>query len=478
MTLPVSSTRAIVVLLAMVTVGQCYYNTTLPLSGDEAYYWVWSKTLQMGYHDHPPAIALLIALTTRLYGDGLLGVRLAAALSMAGTVFLLSRVARSLSGEAAALLTVILALALPAVEMGFTLATPDGPLALFWSAGLWFGMDALTGPGRWRDYLAAGACCGLAMASKYTGLLLPLSFAAYLLVYRRDLLVSPRPWAAVAVAAAVFSPVLWWNATHGFESFLFQYRHGSGDAAAFHWKNLAQFLGGQALAVSPVIFGLMLAQAAGWRRWRHDPPRALLAVCFLLPMAVFLEKALFAKIQINWALPAYLAALPWLADGLLRLRRRWRPALTPWLMAATLLPAVLLSVAIKWPLLLGLSGRLNPQNRLFGPDVAAVEVERQRRPGDAIFADHLQRASLLRFHLAGQPRVYIPTQTRYSEYTRWDRDVAFAGMHGLYLSQDDRLEELRRIFGNATLIERIHARRPGVRDEFYFLYRVGEQAGD
>ena len=46
-----------------------------PLSYDEAYYWLWSKTLAGGYYDHPPAIAFVIRAGTMLFGDTSLGVR-------------------------------------------------------------------------------------------------------------------------------------------------------------------------------------------------------------------------------------------------------------------------------------------------------------------------------------------------------------------------------------------------------------------
>ncbi|HZQ39979.1 MAG TPA: glycosyltransferase family 39 protein, partial [Rhizomicrobium sp.] len=48
----------------------------LPLSADEAYYWLWSRHLAAGYYDHPPAIALVIRFGTLLLGDSELGVRL------------------------------------------------------------------------------------------------------------------------------------------------------------------------------------------------------------------------------------------------------------------------------------------------------------------------------------------------------------------------------------------------------------------
>ena len=33
------------------------YAAQLGLAEDEAYYWVWSKQLDIGYFDHPPMIA-------------------------------------------------------------------------------------------------------------------------------------------------------------------------------------------------------------------------------------------------------------------------------------------------------------------------------------------------------------------------------------------------------------------------------------
>ena len=41
----------------------------LPLSADEAYYWLWSRHLAAGYYDHPPAIAFVIRAGTLLFGD-------------------------------------------------------------------------------------------------------------------------------------------------------------------------------------------------------------------------------------------------------------------------------------------------------------------------------------------------------------------------------------------------------------------------
>ncbi len=466
MAFPTLTTRQAAGGLAILAILQALFNTTLPLSGDEAYYWVWAQSLQAGYHDHPPAIAVLMALTTGLLGDSVFAVRLVAVLCMSGAAFFMHLTAREVAGDRVGTAALLLAVLLPATEAGYTLATPDSPLILFWAAGIYFARRAVVGEGAWRDFGLAGLCAGCAMASKYTAVLLPGAIAAFVVLRRRELLLSPRLWAAVAVAVAAFSPVLWWNATHGFESFAFQYHHGTGETLTIRWNAVLEFLGGQVLVVSPVVFGLLVARVAVWREWWGDDKRLFLMTCFLLPALFFLYKALFAKIQLNWALPVYIAAVPLVAEYVVarQLRR---------LAMAGAVLAILMGAAFKWPLAFGLTGKLNPQNRLHGADVAVAALAGLRQPGDALFADHLQRASLLRFLLPDHPRIMIPTGTRYSEYSRWDAGVDFHALHGLYLAEGERDDDLRRVFAQVARVRDVTAEQKGFRTEHYVIYRVG-----
>jgi len=467
MRLPPPSLNRLFALLVITVLLQSLYNSGLPLSGDEAYYWVWSHHLQAGYHDHPPMIALFIAATTKYAGgDTVTAVRLAAAIAMGATIFLQTRLALALGGDKAGWLNFLICLLLPAFQMGFTLATPDDPLALFWTAALCFAIPALAGPGQWKHFIGMGVCVGLAMASKYTGVLLPVAFIAFVALRRPRDLLSPKLWAAGLAALVVFSPVLWWNAQHGFESFLFQYKHGSAEGEGFDLRHFGEFIGGQFLVLSPVLLGLLIWRATRWKHWWRDDRQALLMVCFLVPLAIFLEKALFAKIQLNWALPAFLSALPVLAIYLAEFPKRW-------LIPLALIPAVALSVAIKVPEKVGLTGKYNPQNRLYGPEAAIRELGQLREPGDTLFADHLQRASLISFELKDHPRVYIPTDGRFSEYTRWDEGTDWSQLHGLYLSKEDRTIDLGKVFAKVDLVEKHRTFRIGGRAEEYYIFRVG-----
>ncbi len=471
-TFPKPTPLQVLLILAAVVILQTAYNGTVPLDGDEAYYWVWSRHLQAGYHDHPPMIAAMIWLATQMFGVTAAAIRVVPALCLGGTCFFIWRITDRVWGAEAGFLALVGSLALPVVQMGMTLATPDAPQALFWSATAWYGMEAVAGDrqaggGRWRDFLLAGLCAGLGMASKYTAVLLPVAVFAVVITRRRDLLTSPKLWAALVVALAAFSPVLWWNATHGMESFAFQIHHGSGKDQGLLWREFGTFLGGLAAMLSPLVLVIAVLALADRRQWWADGRRYFLVVCFAVPMAVFLYKALHVKVQLNWAAPALLTLLP-LAAGYVWERKSWK------LGGAALVLSLVLVAGLKWPLELGLSGNLNIQNRLFGPEVAARALQGLRQPGDVIFSDHLTRAALLEFLLPDHPAVHIPTDSRFSEYTRWDQGLNWRGMHGLYLSRDQHQDDLPQIFGKAELLQVVNASRFGFRQRQYFIYRVGE----
>ena len=74
-------------------------------------------------------------------------------------------------------------------------------------------------PGSGSAWRGAERC-----SSKYHGIFLPIGTALYLVLHRpaRRWLSGPGPYAAMAIALLAFSPVIAWNATHEWASFLFQ----------------------------------------------------------------------------------------------------------------------------------------------------------------------------------------------------------------------------------------------------------------
>src|SRR5215472_4347525 len=158
--------------IAALVVLRLVVGALLPLSSDEAYYWLWSKHLEAGYLDHPPAIAWLIRMGTSLFGDTPFGVRMGAILCSVAATWFVWRAAADFSederaGARAALWFNLTLMA--AVEM--LAATPDAP-ALLASAAFLYVLVRVRGTSDGRWWLIAGIAGGLALLSKFTALFL------------------------------------------------------------------------------------------------------------------------------------------------------------------------------------------------------------------------------------------------------------------------------------------------------------------
>ncbi|MEA2795994.1 MAG: hypothetical protein QOI87_3374, partial [Bradyrhizobium sp.] len=151
-----------VTILALVAVRLVAAAWT-PLTFDEAYYWMWSKSLAGGYYDHPPMVAFVIRLGTMIAGDTELGVRLVSILLALPMSWAVYRTAAILFGgqRVAAAAAILLNVTLMAA-VGALIVTPDAPLLVASSFVLFFLAKVLeTGRGVW--WLAVGAAVGAAL---------------------------------------------------------------------------------------------------------------------------------------------------------------------------------------------------------------------------------------------------------------------------------------------------------------------------
>ena len=89
------------------------YLGSVELLPEEAYYWNYSRHLDIGYLDHPPMVAWLIRLGTAAFGQSQFGVRVAAMCCGVVASIFTYRLARNLFDEASALAALVLAQVLP-----------------------------------------------------------------------------------------------------------------------------------------------------------------------------------------------------------------------------------------------------------------------------------------------------------------------------------------------------------------------------
>jgi 4-amino-4-deoxy-L-arabinose transferase-like glycosyltransferase len=355
------------VLLPVVLAVRLFYAAKVLLVPDEAFYWVLSRHLAAGYLDHPPMIAYLIWMGTHVVGSTELGVRLLGVLMSVGAmVIIVALAARILHETRATVWVAILWLTSPLLAALGAIFTPDTPAIFFSLCALAFLLliveqdDRSDGPKRSHAglWLLFGLFCGLAMVSKYTAVLLPTSVALAMLFSRRGRAYYRRPWIYLAgiVSVVVFSPVIWWNATHQWVSFLFQLHHGTAahgssegmsTAASLMrpFKDLGTYVGGQAAIWTPVLFGIALVVLSHyWRRYLHPvlnrgrnsgderAPLSQLEIVLLwagtLPLVLFGVAALRSHhTEANWPgfayFPISLLTARWLSQNWAGTRLKW-----------------------------------------------------------------------------------------------------------------------------------------------------------
>ena len=461
--------------LAALTAARLLAAWLVPLSPDEAYYWVWSRALATGYYDHPPMVALWIAAGTALAGENPLGMRLLAPPALAFASVALARAgdalfpARRPGAWAAALLNATLL-----VNAGAVLITPDTPLVVFWCLALWAVAGAQArGDGRW--WLAAGAFAGAALLSKYTAALLGAGLLAWLLAEprARPWLRDRHLWAGGGVALALFAPVVAWNAAHGWASFAKQGGRAGAGEGGFELRFLGELLGGQLGLATPGVFALCVAGVsaalAGWVR-RRDAAAGLLVALTVPAAALFAWQATGSRVQANWPAVLYPAACLAAAACLPACWDRWRPP-AAWLGLG--LSALVLVQAAAAPV--PLPRRNDPTlARLGGWDAFAAAVERLRLDTGAGFvaAEEYGLASELALHLPpGVPVVAIGDR-----WDLFDLPAALPGGEGL-LVRSERRGEGPPSWRGAAALGGLARSRAGIEAERYRTFRVSGAPG-
>ncbi|MDE2182212.1 MAG: glycosyltransferase family 39 protein [Alphaproteobacteria bacterium] len=445
----------------------------LPLSADEAYYWLWSRHLAAGYFDHPPAIAFVIRAGTLLFGDTAFGVRIGSILLSFAAGWFVWRAAAivSASEKAGAWACLFFNLTL-LVSVEALAATPDAP-SIATSAAVFWALAKVgeSNDGRW--WLAVGAASGLALLSKYTGLFLGVGILVWLMARQRRWLATPWPYLGGALALVLFAPNLLWNASHGWETFAFQLgRITSGSLTA---RFLFEFLGAQLLLASPFVLLLGVLTLAGAP---DRPGRALIASLLWPSIAYFVIHSLHDRVQGNWPCFLYPVLAAAAADAVVR--RDWqgiKARLALWSSKLAAPVAAALLVAGYAQALVGVvpMGRKDPLARLLAvgmPQVTAtLDALRLRQHAGAILTTDYATTGWFAFYDKA-PVVQL------GEDYRWDSapvaSPALFARPALYVAElrRDRADVVRAYFGKVTLVARIDRERGGIPIAHYVVYRV------
>jgi len=401
-----------------------------------------------------------------------------------GFLFLL---ARRLYTEKEAFATVVIFTVIPLCAGGGFIMTYDPVMMACWSTAayaVWITVNSPIEKSReissYLPWAASGALAGLTIMAKLNGLVILPAILLYLICSKekRGWLRRPHPYAAAALALLIFTPFLWWNHTHGNAYWLHGHQMGlRGTGKPFAAvANFGDFLGGQALVISPLVFLTYLRLMASPRGGKSEDADKW---CFLWALsvvgtAVTALVSLHNKVEANWTVMAYMTGSVLIAREIVQ---TWgSPRLRYWHIASLIFAAILSLGAFLLPKI-AVSKHLDvdplvdrtTETRNW-PDVAArVEFEQASVGGAGksfIFGANYRVPSILSFYLPGHPTTYsLCLHTRENNYMFWDDPNKRLGQNAVFVndgdSPTDTLDECRSVFEKVDSQPEIKIYRPG-----------------
>jgi len=402
--------------LSIWTLVRLVAAATIPMTEDEAYYRLWSQSMDFGYFDHPPMVAWWIAIGQSLLGDNPLGARILAVLSTTLTSLLIYGIAREcrLSFATASMASIWYNATLLA-GFGGQLIVPDGPSTLFWSLTLFSLLRARCGPPGW--WLAAGVSAGLAVLSKYSALFIAPGCVLWLAssAEGRRRFLSPWPWLCAACAVGIASTNVLWNAAHHWVSFEKQFGRAAPDRLTL--THVAELIASQAVLLNPFMTPLAIAGVRLGLRSRTAALDGLwMLTAFALPFADYLVvHSLHAGVQGHWPAPLY-PGLSVLAAAAAHGAGRWRTICRNLLAPTGSAVAVLVLFHLMWPAT-DWFGRMDLTGQLRDWPRFATSIERTRLEAGAGWVGSLsfgQVALLENTRQIRAPILQITERARYA----------------------------------------------------------------
>lgn len=492
-TSPLASMRALLAFVALLLAYRLWAldHAGISLFFDEAQYWEWSRQLEWGYYSKPPLIAALIRLSTALFGDGLIGVKLLTMLLYPASALLLVALARALwpgdAGGRTGLAAAALFMSLPMTGLLGLFATTDAPLIFCWALAAWALWQAQRSD-RLHYWLLCGLACGLGLLAKYTMAAFALTalWAIFFMPGPRRGVWRPGPWLTAAVALLLLAPNLWWNYQNDFPTLAHTAEittastRGGGVLAAL------AFLAGQVLMLGPVtVVGALWLARRGGEGIANDGDGYRYLWAMSLPLQLIaVAQSLHASAHVNWAAPSLLGFCLLAAACLRPPRQNPAPGTgARWLALALVTNLLLAAVVLHLRDFVGpgLPSKLDVLVRMRGWDQAFAELAPVLREPAAQRLPVLTDQRLLITHAAYQWRdehpvllMWNPEQRRQNHYELTRSLPDLPGQDVLLLSDHPQPHSITSRFASASLLRSVRVEvGPGRALELHLLLLKG-----
>ncbi|WP_300662591.1 hypothetical protein [Fluviicola sp.] len=385
------------------------------LANDEAYYWMYSRNMDYGYFDHPPAIALLIKAGYAVFQSEL-GVRwlivLMETLFIWGVFLLTNR--RNFP------LFFVIVCSVSCLQVYGFIAVPDAPLLFFTTVFFllykrWSENDGVV------NSLLLGLTIAALLYCKYHGLLV----LFFTLLSNLSVLKNKRFYLLISISVIAYLPHILWQITNDYPSYQYHVLTKSQDP--YKPVDTLVFVAGQLMIAGPLT-GLLLFYTAFRYRVQSVTEKAL-KYTFTGFIVFFLFSTLNAPVEANWTVAAFVPMIV-LSYNYMTLR----PTLKKWMIRLSLVSCLFfmfLRVNLIFDLVPAVGSKLLPEFYDWKTWARQIQAEAGEKP--VVFANSYQKASKYSFY-SGQTSLSLNNiQYRRNQYDIWNIEESLQGKRIIYI---------------------------------------------
>ncbi len=445
----------------------------IDLSPEEAQYWDWSRHPDLSYYSKPPIVAYLNMISTAIFGNTEIGVRINPILMSFVLSILVFLFVRKLFDEITALFSSIIPNLFVGTAINSILMTTDAPLLFFWGISvmlIYFAVEK----NNVKLWLLAGIFAGIAFLSKYPAVfLMPLTLL-YLSLTRRDLLFSSKPYVSLIPAFILSLPVLIWNIQHDFVSFKHVSSLADKGSRFPRFDTALEFIGGQLLLLS--VFPFFFLIYGWWKSLKKKDRRLIFLTVYSFPVVLFfLILSLRKGVYANWAGFGYFTGAILSTVYMKRLFDRSR-----FFFYLIIAFCVFLVTVLHFTPLIDLIGlrKLLPPKRdpvkvMIGWEKLGKEVSGFYTGRELVFSIAYQISAELAFYMKGNPRTFVFHTGRMTQYFLWeDLLPGFTGRDALFVNYGGLPEAVKKNFASYEFLKRVDITWRGERIVSFNIYRL------
>ncbi|MGJ8528849.1 ArnT family glycosyltransferase [Maritalea sp.] len=462
-------------LLAIVIVfllAKVLFSAITIVAADEAYYWVWGQQFALSYFDHPPLNAWIIGLTSQLFGNNVLGMRIPTFISFVGILYVYWLFAQRLFPERATvsfLIMIAAFLASPTLFAWTSIVYNDHLLIFLGLAAAYAFSDYFSAFAKDKDtsvaplYLAA-LMLGLAALAKYNAAFIGVGIAMLVIGHPklRALLQRPHIYLAGILCLAMLSPVLIWNIQNGFASFELHLvdRFEQPLFSTFNTVTFTRFVLSTLIYFGPVLFIPLLMIFRPQKPLNEFGQQAIwiARLTIALSFITFLALATRGTVHWYWSSIAYALMLPFLP---MLVRNVWLLAIH-FMLGAVFIVYATFNYSYA-PIEMVMGGQSPEVARVYGWSEFGSEIKRLKAeyPDAAIATTHYSTAGQLA-HELNRTDIY-DLSPRPTHFTFIDRKNLEIGERAIVLhDQFGDLEETAARFKTFTQLTSVEFKRDDI----------------